>query len=116
MRTINMFRENTANNKLGEIFVTLDSHHKKHIAHKSFWSDLENDVNNKGTEPPDYTVVTEKNLQDGDWYPKDCSLQVNSSSCMLIFIYTAHVMDILLSLTVELLLGVHKWLGESRAL
>jgi len=72
----NHLRDNTANNKLGEIFVTLDSHHKKHIAHKSFWSSFENDVNNKCKEPSDFEVITEQSLEHGLWYPKDCTLQV----------------------------------------
>eukprot|EP01032_Pedospumella_encystans_P030663 gene30663-34608_t len=75
VRIAKMIRDNTANNKLGEIFVTLDSHHKKHIAHKSFWSSVENDVNNKGTEPPNFTIITEESLQKGSWFPKDPSLQ-----------------------------------------
>lgn len=61
---------------IGEIFITLDSHHKKHIAHKAFWSEIENDTNNIGNEPSDFDTITEEDLQNGKWYPKDCSLQV----------------------------------------
>ena len=61
---------------IGEMFVTLDSHHKKHIAHRAFWSSIENDVNNVGKMPDEYTCITEEDLQKGLWYPKDCSLQV----------------------------------------
>ena len=71
-----MFFYRDHKDKIGEIFITLDSHHKKHIAHKAFWSNIENDVNFKGEEPGDLTVITEKDLQDGKWFPKDCSLQV----------------------------------------
>lgn len=58
------------------MFITLDSHHKKHIAHKSFWSDIENDVAGEGREPEDFEEITEDDLQRGKWFPKDCSLQV----------------------------------------
>ena len=70
------------NNKdsIGEIFITLDSHHKKHIAHKAFWSEIENDTNNIGNEPADFETITEEDLQSGKWYPKDCSLQVHQLS------------------------------------
>jgi hypothetical protein len=54
----------------------LDSHHKKHIAHKAFWSSVENDVEGKGAEPTEFLEITEDDLQNGKWYPKDCSLQV----------------------------------------
>lgn len=68
--------------KIGEIFVTLDSHHKKHIAHQAFWSSIENDVANKGDEPAaDCSVeITEDDLLAGKWFPKDCSLQVQYSN------------------------------------
>lgn len=66
------------NDDIGEIFITLDSHHKRHIAHKAFWSNKENDFNSEGTEPEKFTTITEKDLQDGKWFPKDCSLQVVS--------------------------------------
>jgi nicotinamidase/pyrazinamidase len=69
-----LFRGNKV--RIGEIFVTLDSHHKKHIAHKAFWSSVENDVEGKGAEPTDFLEITEDDLQNGKWYPKDCSLQV----------------------------------------
>lgn len=74
------------NEIIQEIFVTLDSHHKKHIAHKSFWSTERNDTDNKGTNPTDFTTITYDDLK-GDknastsrapkWYPKDASLEVS---------------------------------------
>jgi hypothetical protein len=73
--------------KIGEIFVTLDSHHKKHIAHKSFWSSIENDVNFKGKEPDAFSTITAKNLRDGEWFPKDCSLQVWLSTKLSLNLY-----------------------------
>ena len=38
--------------EIDEIFVTLDSHHKKHIAHKSFWKspDYPKNVIEEGTQ------------------------------------------------------------------
>lgn len=68
-------RDNTANNKLGEIFITLDSHRKKHIAHQSFWSNEPNDERNRGSEPEVGTVITQESIHQGKWFPKDSSLQ-----------------------------------------
>jgi len=74
---------------IGEIFITLDSHHKKHIAHKAFWSNIRHDTDNKGKMPSDYDVITYESLKashEGDntavsnrdgkrWFPRDASLE-----------------------------------------
>ncbi len=79
-----------------EIYVTLDSHHKKHIAHASFWCD------DAGKCPEPFTVIQNHNgydLEDGvgkKWYPKDrkltdycleyCkALQSNPKRCLVIW-------------------------------
>jgi nicotinamidase/pyrazinamidase len=75
---------------IDEIFVTLDSHHKKHIAHKAFWvrTDKENGnqvlapfsmLSHNGKEDTDclykYDPKTnEVDLKEG-WRPKDISLK-----------------------------------------
>ena len=77
---------------LGEIFITLDSHHKKHIAHKAFWSDIRNDTENKGNMPQNFDTISYENLKASHenhkaapkegkkgqtrWYPRDASLEV----------------------------------------
>mmetsp|Transcript_13727 Transcript_13727/g.22884 ORF Transcript_13727/g.22884 Transcript_13727/m.22884 type:complete len:313 (-) Transcript_13727:325-1263(-) len=60
---------------IGEIFITLDSHHKKHIAHQAFWSDMENDVAGKGKKPELFSQIKNEDLVKGKWFPRDCSLQ-----------------------------------------
>eukprot|EP01035_Chromulina_nebulosa_P028100 gene28100-37036_t len=56
---------------IGEIFVTLDSHHKKHIAHAAFWSDKED---GSGKAPAPFTTITYQELLNKKWFPKDLSL------------------------------------------
>jgi len=53
---------------IDEIFVTLDSHHRMHIAHAIFWED------GKGKPPPLYTVITLQDVLDGRWKPRDLTL------------------------------------------
>ena len=54
--------------KIEEIYVTLDSHHRMHIAHSIFWE------NNAGERPPLYTVIRLRDLEEGVWTPRDASL------------------------------------------
>ena len=60
-------------NKIDEIFVTLDSHHKKHIAHAAFWSNKEDGA---GEGPAPFSLITHDMVMNKEWFPKDCSLQV----------------------------------------
>ena len=53
---------------IDEIFVTLDSHHRMHIAHAIFWQDK------NGKNPPLYTAITLQDVLDGLWVPRDPSL------------------------------------------
>jgi len=53
---------------IDEIFVTLDSHHRMHIAHAIFWEDA------KGKNPPLYTVITLQDVLEERWVPRDLSL------------------------------------------
>jgi nicotinamidase/pyrazinamidase len=53
---------------IDEIIITLDSHHRMHIAHAIFWEDP------NGNEPPLYTVITIQDIEAGKWTPKDTSL------------------------------------------
>ena len=53
--------------------MTLDSHHKKHIAHAAFWSDQED---GRGTPPEPFTTISYQDLMAKKWFPKDLSLMV----------------------------------------
>jgi cytoskeletal protein CcmA (bactofilin family)/nicotinamidase-related amidase len=51
--------------KIDEIFVTLDSHHRLHIAHSYFW------INNAGESPPPYTEITLEHMDNKTWFPRN---------------------------------------------
>jgi nicotinamidase/pyrazinamidase len=55
-------------NTIDEIMVTLDSHHRMHIAHAAFW------IDEHGNEPPLYTVISIEDVINGKWQPKDDTL------------------------------------------
>eukprot|EP01038_Epipyxis_sp_PR26KG_P012216 gene12216-16366_t len=55
--------------RIGEVFVTLDSHHKKHIAHSAFWKD------SKGNGPDPFSQISHDMVVNKQWIPRDCSLQ-----------------------------------------
>lgn len=77
--------------KIDEIFVTLDSHHKKHIAHKAFWEPMSTDKDNGNQKLKNFSqlshidqddsclyLCTEKGTVDQaleGWRPKDISLK-----------------------------------------
>jgi nicotinamidase/pyrazinamidase len=47
--------------KVNEVFVTLDTHQKYHIAHALFW------VNNKKEHPAPFTIITAADVDKGIW-------------------------------------------------
>lgn len=51
--------------KIDEVFVTLDSHHRLHIAHSYFW------INNAGESPPPYTEITVEHMDNKTWFPRN---------------------------------------------
>ena len=55
------------NNKdsIDEIFVSMDSHHRMHIAHGVFW------IDESGESPPPYTVILNEHIEAGKWRPRD---------------------------------------------
>ncbi len=57
--------------EIDRVFVTLDSHHREHIAHASVWQDR------KGQEPPSFQRISHSDVQQGVWRPKDPSLQAH---------------------------------------
>lgn len=54
--------------KLNDIHVTLDSHQPVHIAHPVFWKDR------NGKNPPPFTMITAKDVDNGVWTPAQPSL------------------------------------------
>jgi hypothetical protein len=50
---------------IDEIIVTLDTHHRVHIAHPIFWT------NAAGESPAPYTTVTLGDLESGKWEPRN---------------------------------------------
>ncbi len=54
--------------KIDEIFVTLDSHHRMHIAHGIFWKNESNES------PTADTIITLGDFDRGKWQPRDSAL------------------------------------------
>ena len=53
---------------IDQIVITLDTHHKLHIAHGAFWK------NDSGESPPPFTLVSKLDVENGTWRPQDESL------------------------------------------
>ena len=53
--------------KIDEIYVSLDSHHRLHIAHAVFWR------NASGENPPPFTLIKHADVVNGHWVPVDSS-------------------------------------------
>ena len=64
---ISKFVENNLD-KIDEIFVTLDSHHRLHIGHGVFWKDSD------GNHPQPFTLIKNSDVEEGTWLPCDESL------------------------------------------
>ena len=56
--------------KIDQIIVTLDSHHKYHIAHTLFWKSRDD------LPPVPFQNISFKDIEDGVWLPRDSSLLV----------------------------------------
>jgi len=52
---------------IDQIIVTMDSHHRLHIAHSMVWVDRD------GKHPQPFTQITFKQIKDGVWRPKEAS-------------------------------------------
>ena len=65
-RIAELIRNNAS--KIDEIYVSLDSHHRIHIAHSVFWT------NDSGEHPNPFTLITHEDVQNGLWKPVDSSL------------------------------------------
>jgi len=53
---------------IDEIYVTLDSHHRNHIAHAIFWT------NSKGERPAVFSEISADQVESGEWAPRDSRL------------------------------------------
>ena len=51
--------------EIDEIYVSMDAHHRMHIAHGAFWMDR------VGRSPPPYTTILNKDIEGGLWLPRD---------------------------------------------
>jgi len=65
-RTAAFIESNMAS--IARIVITLDTHHKLHIAHGAFWSST------AGESPPPFTLVSKQDVQAGVWVPRDSTL------------------------------------------
>ena len=63
IRTAEFIRKHA--NDIEAIYVTLDSHHRLHIAHKGFWK------NAAGASPAEFSLITHQEVLDGIWTPRD---------------------------------------------
>jgi nicotinamidase/pyrazinamidase len=61
-RTASFIRANLS--KIDEIYVSLDTHHKLHIAHGAFWR------NSAGESPAPFTLIKHQDVLDGLWTPR----------------------------------------------
>lgn len=63
-RIANLIRQNASS--IDRIVVTMDSHHKLHIAHPSFW--ISGDDEQKHPDP--FTIISADDLIEGKWKPR----------------------------------------------
>jgi len=54
--------------KIDGIFVTLDTHHKEHIAFSRFW------INKSNEHPKPYTIISSDDIIEKIWYPVNMNL------------------------------------------
>lgn len=51
--------------QIDRIVVTLDSHHKLHIAHPTFWKSKD------GKHPTPFTIISSEDIKNGKWQPRE---------------------------------------------
>mmetsp|Transcript_16000 Transcript_16000/g.26835 ORF Transcript_16000/g.26835 Transcript_16000/m.26835 type:complete len:142 (-) Transcript_16000:624-1049(-) len=56
---------------IDQIIVTLDSHHRMHVAHSMVWLDQQDN------HPAPFTLITNQQIRDGVWRPKDPTFLVH---------------------------------------
>uniref|UniRef100_A0A7S2UVL2 Isochorismatase-like domain-containing protein n=1 Tax=Fibrocapsa japonica TaxID=94617 RepID=A0A7S2UVL2_9STRA len=59
VRIANLINDNR--DKIASIYVTMDCHHRMHIAHKGFWTNDQNEM------PAEFTMITNADIKSGLW-------------------------------------------------
>lgn len=59
---------------IDEIFVTLDSHHKEHIAHACSWNSK---IDGTGETPQYFQQISYNDIINNKWFPRDPSMKVS---------------------------------------
>ena len=59
--------------KISDIYVTLDSHHRDHIAHARSWNSK---ADGSGEHPAPFTLISNADVIEKRWFPTDPTLQV----------------------------------------
>ena len=62
-----MIREHI--HRIDDVYVTMDSHHRNHIAHAVFWT------NARKESPEPFQIISAKEVEQGLWFPRDPSLR-----------------------------------------
>ena len=57
-----------------DIYISLDSHHKNHVAHSSFWTNKAPGAEGEGEGPAPFTLISSEEVN-RDWHPVDPSLR-----------------------------------------
>lgn len=65
-RIAEMIKANVKN--IEDIYVTLDSHNREHIAHAASWNSKDD---GSGEKPTPFTLISSKDIADGVWFPTD---------------------------------------------
>jgi len=59
--------------KIEDIYVTLDSHHREHIAHAKSWNTK---ADGTGSFPTPFTLISHADVVEGRWFPTNRANQV----------------------------------------
>lgn len=65
----------THSTAIDRIVATMDSHHKMHIAHPSFW------MNDQNKHPDPFTIITTEDIVSGKWLPRP-DLKIDESTLL----------------------------------
>lgn len=66
-RISSIIRRSIKNQEINRIVATLDSHHKLHIAHPSFWVSGEDGL----TKPSPFTIISSADVESKKWKPRN---------------------------------------------
>jgi hypothetical protein len=74
LNVIFVFRQNL--DCIEEIFVTLDSHNREHIAHSKSWNSK---ADGSGEYPAPFTQISHADVMSGKWFP---TVRANQVQCL----------------------------------